>query len=283
MPESIAHPIHAVAGFAEPLASWLHLLAAAAALVLTYTLVRSGRTLAARVGIAVFAVGSVFLFAMSGTYHLLPMDTTARAVLLRLDHAAIWVMIAGTITALQMTSVTGVWRWTMTGVTWAAAITGLVLKTVYFDDFSEGAGLALYLGLGWLGSIAFWRLVKLQGFDLAKPILLGGLVYTVGAVIDFIAPPHLVPGVIGPHEIFHVAVIAGAALHAWGIHRLAREVALPGSTGERRSGLREVRHGPVPLEAQLGDDGVGRVFPRVEAREADAPLLGALEAGREQR
>ena len=245
MPESITSPIHAIAGFAEPLASWLHLLAAVVALVLTYTLVRAGRTLAARTGIGVFSVGAVFLFAMSGTYHLLPMETTARAVLLRLDHAAIWVMIAGTITALQMTSVTGVWRWVMTGVTWAAAITGLVLKTVYFEDLSESTTLALYLGLGWLGSIAFWRLVKLQGFDLAKPILLGGVVYTLGAIIDFAAPPHLIPGVVGPHEIFHVAVIVGAALHAWGIHRLAREVELHGGdlfapTGEPALGTLNV-------------------------------------------
>ena len=214
MSESVLHPIHAIPGFAEPVASWLHLLAAVVGLVLTYKLVQAGRTLASRLGIGVFAVGAVFLFAMSGTYHLLPMDTVGRAVLLRLDHAAIWVMIAGTITALQMTSVTGAWRWAMTGVTWAAAITGLVLKTVFFEDLSEGVTLALYLGLGWLGSVAFWRLIKLQGFDLAKPILLGGVVYTLGAVIDFVAPPHLVPGVVGPHEIFHVAVIAGAALHA---------------------------------------------------------------------
>ena len=227
MSESVLHPIHAIPGFAEPVASWLHLLAAVVGLVLTYKLVRAGRTLASRLGIGVFAVGAVFLFAMSGTYHLLPMDTVGRAVLLRLDHAAIWVMIAGTITALQMTSVTGAWRWAMTGVTWAAAITGLVLKTVFFEDLSEGVTLTLYLGLGWLGSVAFWRLIKLQGFDLAKPILLGGVVYTLGAVIDFVAPPHLVPGVVGPHEIFHVAVIAGAALHAWGIHRLARDVELP--------------------------------------------------------
>ncbi|MBK6577927.1 MAG: hemolysin III family protein [Sandaracinaceae bacterium] len=227
MAKSFVAPIHAIAGFAEPLASCSHLAAALVALLLTYPLIRAGRTPAARVGIGVFSLGSVFLFAMSGTYHLLPMQTVARAVLLRLDHAAIWVMIAGTITALQMTSVTGVWRWAMTGVTWAAAITGLVLKTVYFHQFSEGAGLALYLGLGWLGSISFWRLVKLQGFDLAKPILLGGLVYTLGAIIDFAAPAHLVPGIVGPHELFHVAVMAGAALHAFGIHRLAREVHLP--------------------------------------------------------
>lgn len=218
--------IHAIPGFAEPVASWLHLLAAVIALALTVPLIRAGRTQAARLGIGVFSVGAVLLFAMSGTYHLLPMQTTARAVLLRLDYAAIWVMIAGTITALQMTSVTGVWRWVMTGVTWAAAITGLVLKTVYFEELSEGASLALYLSLGWLGSVAFWRLVKLQGFDLAKPILLGGVVYTLGALVDFVAPPHLIPGVVGPHEIFHVAVVAGAALHAWGIHRLARDVEL---------------------------------------------------------
>ncbi len=262
MPEHVPSVIHSIPGFAEPVASWLHLLAALAALLAAYRLVRSGRTLASRWGIGIFAFGAVFLLAMSGTYHLLPLGTTARAVLLRLDHAAIWLMIAGTITALQTTSFTGAWRWAMTTVTWVAAITGLVLKTVFFEEFSEGAGLLLYLGLGWLGSISFWRLVKLQGFDLAGPILLGGLVYTLGAIIDFLAPPHLVPGVIGPHEIFHVAVVAGAALHAWGIQRLALRVQLPGAVRDHQVDAGSQAGDPsaagVVVEAGIGLAGCGQ-------------------------
>lgn len=230
MHETVQNLIYPLPGFAEPVSSWLHLIAAFVTLVIAAKLVTYGKTKAARAGIGIFAFGALFVFSMSGTYHLLDFGTTAREVLLRLDHAAIWVMIAGTITALHLTAFHGWWRWGMIGVTWAAGITGLVLKTVYFDAFSEGGGLALYLGMGWLGFISFARLIKTQGFHLAGPILLGGVVYTVGAVVDFLALPVVLPGVVGPHELFHLAVIAGAALHAYGIARLAQLVPEPGRT-----------------------------------------------------
>ncbi len=245
MRDTITTAIHPLLGFAEPVSSWLHLFAAALALAVAYKLVTYGKTVAARAGIGVFAFGAVFLFAMSGTYHLLDFGTAAREVLLRLDHAAIWVMIAGTITALHMTAFHGWWRWGMVGATWVAAITGLVLKTVFFEEFSEGGGLALYLGMGWLGFISFARLTKERGFHLAEPILAGGVIYTAGAIVDFLGLPTLLPGVVGPHELFHLAVIVGAALHAHGIAKLARMSQTPARVPleVRRDGVPEAHQG----------------------------------------
>ena len=218
MPPSIV----SIAGFCDPVASWTHLGAALAALLLGVRYVRSGRDAAARAGMTVFVVGSIFLFSMSGTYHLLERGTHARDVLQLLDHAAIWVMIAGTITAAHFVGFEGGWRYGMTALVWAGAIAGLVLKTVYFDVIPEALGLWLYVGLGWLGMVSFFRLRRLHGADATRPVLLGGLVYTAGAIVEVLEAPWLARGVIGPHELFHAAVVVGAAQHAYGIHRIAR-------------------------------------------------------------
>jgi len=215
-----------IPGFAEPVASWLHLLAAAIALVMAYRLISRGGDGATRGGIAVFAFGAVFLFAMSGTYHLLARGGTARQVLLRLDYAAIWSMIAGTLTGFHLTAFRGFfWRWGVTIAVWVLAITGIVLKTVFFEELSEGVTLTLLLALGWIGFLTFVRLTRLHGRDLARPLLTGGLVYTAGAIADYVGHPVLFPGVVAAHELFHVAVIVGALLHAYGIALVARRMA----------------------------------------------------------
>ncbi|MEO0323028.1 MAG: hemolysin III family protein [Myxococcota bacterium] len=223
-----------MAGFSDPVASWTHLAAALVALLLGGRFVKSGRDAAARLGMAVFVLGSIFLFSMSGTYHLLERGTPARDLLQLLDHAAIWVMIAGTITAVHFVGFTGRWRYGMTALVWAGAVAGLVLKTVYFDLIPQALGLWLYVGLGWLGMVSFLRLRRLHGADATRPVLLGGLVYTAGAIIEVLEAPWLARGVVGPHELFHAAVVAGAALHAYGIQRIARRAQTHPSALEAR-------------------------------------------------
>ncbi|MEM1414047.1 MAG: hemolysin III family protein [Myxococcota bacterium] len=217
-----APPIFSFAGFCDPVASWTHLAAALAALMFGWRFVKNGKDGVERAGMAVFVVGAIFLFAMSGTYHVLDRGTEARGVMQLLDHAAIWVMIAGTITAVHFVGFDDAWRWGMTALVWVGAIAGMVLKTVYFDVIDMGTGLWLYVGLGWLGMVSFLRLRRLHGTEATRPVLLGGVVYTAGAVVEFLEAPWLARGVIGPHEIFHAAVVGGAALHAWGILKLAR-------------------------------------------------------------
>ncbi|HJL06499.1 MAG TPA: hemolysin III family protein [Polyangiaceae bacterium LLY-WYZ-15_(1-7)] len=243
------HPAHPIPcpGFCDPVASWTHLLAAGAAFLMAPWLLRAVRGGRARAGLGVFLFGAVTLFALSGTYHLIDRGTVARDVLQRLDHAAIWTMIAGTITAIHVIAFRGFWRWGMTALVWTLAITGLVLKTVFFESIPFALGLGLYLLLGWMGMVAFARLRRLHGRALARPVLQGGLVYTAGALVELAAWPTPVAGVIGPHELFHVAVIGGAALHARGIVALAR--ALPPEPARVGSGPED---GPGDLSSPFG-------------------------------
>ena len=214
--------VASIPGFFEPFASMLHLLAAGVVATLGAWLVRRGNGLGHRLALACFVAAAVVMLALSGTYHLLDAGTTARAVLLRLDHAAIWVMIAASFTGIHGVAFRGRWRWGFLTVVWAVALCGLVLKTVFFHSLPESTGLVLYLALGWLGAVSAVALLRTHGRGSVHGLLMGGLAYSAGAAYDFLVGPALIPGVIGPHEVFHVAVVVGVALHWRFIAQLAQ-------------------------------------------------------------
>lgn len=217
--------IYAIPGFSEPFSSMTHLLAAGVFLALGSWLTFRNRTsLSHVVSLSVFTFSCVFLLAMSGVFHLLEPGGSGRAVLQRLDHAGIFVLIAGTFTPVHGILFRGWWRWGMLILIWAVAITGLTLKTIFFSDISEWLGLTFYLGLGWVGLVSAILLYRRFGTHLLYPLLYGALAYTLGAVMEFVRFPVVIPGVIGPHEMFHVAVLMGLSLHFVLVHRFCRPV-----------------------------------------------------------
>jgi len=203
-------PIYPIPGFFEPFSSLSHLLAAGVFAVLGVLLLRRGWGDWSRVAcLGVYAFACVFLFSMSGVYHLLPRGSDGRAVLERLDHSAIFVLIVGTFTAIHGMLFRGAARWLPIVAMWAAAITGITLKAIFFNDVPEWLGLMLYLGLGWAGAVSAAVLYYRHGAHFIRLVFLGAAAYTLGGVLEFLAWPTLWPGVIGPHELFHVAVLAG--------------------------------------------------------------------------
>ncbi len=209
MPDTISVP-----GFAEPLSSWTHLAGAAVFLVLWVRLIqRHGRVKGRLVSLLLFGFSAVFLLAMSGVYHLLDEGGVGRPVLRQLDHVAIFVLIAGTITAVHSILFSGPWRWAMITVAWTACGLGVIMKAFFFAETPEWLGLVVYLGMGWLGLISTIRLWCLHGMGFVALLAAGGLTYTVGAVLDFLRMPVLIPGVLGPHELFHVCVLVALGLH----------------------------------------------------------------------
>jgi channel protein (hemolysin III family) len=191
-----------------------HLFSAGIFAILGIWLVQRGRdSLTKVIALSIFAISSVFLLSMSGVFHLLEPQGIARDILQRLDHAGIFFLIAGTFTAVHGILFRGLWRWGMLLMIWAIAITAITLKTIYFHDLAEWLGLSLYLGMGWIGAISGVVLYRRFGYPFIKPLVYGALAYTIGAIMEFIRMPVLIPGVIGPHELFHVAVIAGLGYH----------------------------------------------------------------------
>jgi len=206
--------VWSIAGFSDPVSSLTHLVAAVVFTALGAVLLRRGRGDPGRMAaLSAFAFSCVLLLSLSGVYHLLSPGTAGREVLKRLDHAAIFVLIAGSFTPVHAILFRGAWRWGMLALIWAAALTGLTLKTVFFATMPEWLGLAMYLGLGWLGVISGVALARRYGLRFIHPVLWGALAYTAGAVCEFLRWPVLLAGIVGPHEIFHLAVLAGISCH----------------------------------------------------------------------
>lgn len=206
--------MRAIPGFSDPVSSLTHLAGAAVFAWLGLPLVLRGRgDLRRAASLGVFAFSCVVLLAISGTYHLLAPGGEARDVLQRLDHAAIFVLIAGSFTPVHAILFRGAGRWGMLAGVWTVAIAALTLKTLYFDSIPEWLGLAMYLAFGWLGVLSWIALARRFGIRYVMPALWGALAYTLGALADFLHWPTLVPSVVGPHELFHVAVLAGISCH----------------------------------------------------------------------
>jgi len=207
--------LHAFFGIREPFSSLTHLLGALVFCVLAYALVRPtiGGRLHHTASLGLFALASVLLLAMSGIYHLLPPDTTARTVLHRLDHVAIFFLIAASFTPTHCLLFKGAWRWGMLLLVWIIAIFGITPKAIFFTSIPEWLSLSMYIGFGSLGFVSGISLGKRYGFKFIRPLFWGGMMYAVGALLEYFREPLIIPGVIGPHELFHIAVLTALGLH----------------------------------------------------------------------
>ena len=150
---------------------------------------------------------------MSGVYHLLPRDTTARLVLRILDHAGIFLLIAGTLIALHITLFSGLMKWGVIILASMIASLGITFGSIYFNEIPEYMTHMVFLAFGWLGLVSVVGLWRLHKSVPVKYLVYGGLAYTVGAIIDLIRYPILIPGLVEAHEIFHFAVLVGVTFH----------------------------------------------------------------------
>ncbi|MCK4707649.1 MAG: hemolysin III family protein [Gammaproteobacteria bacterium] len=203
-----------IPGFTDPFNSISHLVGALVFLIYGFKLIlfaRGNRDWV--IAVSLFVFSGVFLLSMSGIFHLLEHDSVGRVVLQRLDHAGIFALIAGTFTPVHTILFKGFWRWGILFFIWVLAIAGITLKSIFFNELAEWVGLMFYLGLGWIGILSAYLTHRLHGFTIIKPLLYGALAYTIGASLEFLRLPVVIPGVIGPHELFHIAVLFGIAWH----------------------------------------------------------------------
>ncbi|MBW2316832.1 MAG: hemolysin III family protein [Deltaproteobacteria bacterium] len=213
----------------DPMACALHLLGAAWFGWQALQLVRrAGDARRRGAALAIFTGSAVVVLGTSAVYHALPATNAWKPLFQRLDHSAIFVLIAGTLTAYHAVGFRGRARWWMVGGVWLATAAAVAGKLALWSSLGDGAGLALYVGISALGlsSILFLpRKLPWEGYALMGA---GGLVYVGGALLDQAGLVWIVPGVFGPHEIFHTAVLTALVLH-W---RFFHEWAAPGRVPE---------------------------------------------------
>jgi hemolysin III len=160
---------------------------------------------------AVYAVCVTLLFGISALYHRVTWQENSRRWMRRLDHSAIFLMIAGTYTPFALLVLDGTLADVVLAVVWAGALGGIVLKLLWIDAPKWLAAL-IYVLLGWVAVAVTPDLFGELGITAGVMVALGGLFYTVGAVVYALRRPDPIPTVFGYHEVFHALVIAAAAL-----------------------------------------------------------------------
>jgi hemolysin III len=194
------------------LRGWLHLGSVPVALVLGIALVVAAPGAEGTLAALVYAIAVVALFAASATYHRGRWRADVRAWLQRVDHAMIFVLIAGTYTPICVLTLDGALGTGLLLVVWVGAVLGVVLQLVPFAK-PRLLEVAVYIGLGWAAVAAMPQLVDELGWGATSLVGLGGLLYTVGAIAYALKRPDPVPHVFGYHEVFHAFTIAAAGAH----------------------------------------------------------------------
>ena len=201
MTESDARPL---------LRGYLHAGAAVvAAIAGTYLVAQSNGDRPRQLSMLVYGVGLTFLFAFSAGYHVHTWAAGHRAILRRIDHANIFVLIAATYTPLAFNLLSGWWRVGILGAAWGAALVG-VGTAVAGVQLRRWARASLYVGLGWIALPSLGQMSAALPWTAIGLLITGGALYSVGALLYARQRPDPWPRVFGYHEVFHVLTIAAA-------------------------------------------------------------------------
>jgi hemolysin III len=166
----------------------------------------------ARAAAAIYAAAVSALLGTSALYHRVTWRPQVRRWMRRLDHSMIFVLIAGTYTPVALLALKGSLADAILIALWAGALAGVVLKLLWIDA-PKPLVATIYVALGFLSAAVLGELPAAIGWLGVAGIIAGGLLYTAGAVIYASERPNPAPATFGYHEIFHVLVIAAAALH----------------------------------------------------------------------
>jgi hemolysin III len=190
----------------------LHEWAFFASLPVGVLLVFTAPTALARGAATVFASAVAVMFGVSALYHRVTWRPRPRRWLARVDHASIYLLIAGTYTPFALLALDGAWRVAVLTIVWAGALVATVVKVAWVDA-PKVAAAATGLVLGWVGVVALPQLVDRTGAGGTTLILAGGVLYTAGAIVYALRRPDPAPRVFGYHELFHALVVAAVACH----------------------------------------------------------------------
>ena len=180
--------------------------AAAAVGVILIVTAEPGR---ARTAGAIFASCVAFCFGASAIYHRPTWQPRARSWFARLDHAGVYLLIAGTYAPFGLIVMSKGWAVPVLAVVWGGALLAIMLK-LFWVQAPKWLSAAIGLSLGWVAAAAFSQLLKLPMTALLL-VATGGLLYTAGAIVYARRRPNPYPAVFGYHELFHVLTIAAAA------------------------------------------------------------------------
>ena len=170
------------------------------------------------VSFSIFGGAMIFLYTFSTLYHWLPVSGKTLEVFRKIDHIMIFVFIAASYTPICLVTMRGGWGWSIFGSVWGLTILGLFLK-IFWLNAPRFLYTLVYLLMGWIIVIGVWPLTKMMLPYGILWLAIGGLFYSVGAVIYAIKKPDPFPKIFGFHEIFHIFILLGSLSHFWMMYR----------------------------------------------------------------
>jgi hemolysin III len=164
------------------------------------------------ISVLVYSIGLIGMFSASATYHMAMVKPAALQTLRKIDHSAIFLLIAGTYTPFCLLAFTGFLRWGLLVFIWAIAAFGTVVKVFYLNS-PRWLHTGIYVSMGWLCLMAAPQMPSVLPVKTIIWLFVGGVVYTLGALVYATKIFDFVPGEFGFHEVWHIFVLFGALAH----------------------------------------------------------------------
>ena len=197
----------------EPVNSLTHWGGAILALIGLIALLIVGWSKPAKIiSLTIYGLSLIAMFSASAAYHAVRVKQKALEIFRKIDHSAIYLLIAGTYTPFCVNAFHGFWKWGMLSIIWTLAIIGIVVKVFYIKAprwFNTG----IYLAMGWLCIAAIGQMLAVLPVWVIGWLVAGGVIYTLGAIVYVTRIFNFFPGVFGFHEIWHIFVMLAAAAH----------------------------------------------------------------------
>ena len=197
----------------DPISGLTHLGAAILALfgLIALLIITWGEN-AKLVSALVYGISLILMFAASATYHMTISSPKVIEILRKVDHSAIYLLIAGTYTPFCVNAFSGFWKWGLLIIIWSLALIGVGIK-VFIIRAPRWVNAGVYLLMGWLVIAAIGEMLNTLTPAAITWLIIGGVIYTLGAVIYITKKLDFKPGVFGFHEVWHIFVILAAAAH----------------------------------------------------------------------
>jgi hemolysin III len=160
----------------------------------------------------IYGISLMLMFSASAAYHLSTSSERGMLILRKLDHTAIYLLIAGTYTPICLIFFTGFWRQNLLWIIWLMALAGIIVK-LFVIKAPRWVTAGIYLAMGWISVMAAGEMMRSMPPAALVWLLAGGLFYTIGALIYISKKMDFMPGVFGFHEVWHIFVMLGAASH----------------------------------------------------------------------
>ena len=196
----------------DPVSALSHLLGVILAITGTKILLQQASHPMDRLGLAIFGGSLICLYSASTLYHALDVSAETNLILRKIDHAMIYVLIAGTYTPVCLIALTGAWGTALLIAIWTIAAAGIGLTLLWFDA-PRWLTTSIYVLMGWLVVVATVPIQQTVGTVGLVWLIAGGVLYTIGAVIYGTKRPNITFAMFGFHEIFHLFVLGGSFCH----------------------------------------------------------------------